>query len=204
VLGLTDRVADELSLMAVDFDLSAIGRITDELGTILGVPADETPELVDLGPEHSEALSRFFVRNDVPEVTGGFDPFPLTEEQAVRIATEPRQDRYYAAVAGDEIVGMAMLRGWDEGYEVPSFGVVVDAARHGRGIGARLTDHAIEQARALGSPGVRLSVYGTNHVAQRMYVARGFVEQAREPVERASGPDERVVMVKDLSEPETS
>lgn len=153
----------------------------------------------ELGPDDAEALVACFERNDVAAVTATFDPFPLDAETARRIATAPRRDHYYGAVAGDgRILGMTMLRGWDEGYEIPSFGTFVDHELHGRGIGSRLLDETIAAARELGAPKVRLSVYASNAGAERLYRSRGFAETERTAVDRGGSADERVVMVLDL------
>jgi GNAT superfamily N-acetyltransferase len=128
-----------------------------------------------IGPGDADALARCFERNAVPEVTDTFDPFPLDAATAHRIAAEPRRDRYYAAVSADgTILGMSMLRGWDEGYEVPSFGVFVDREHQGRGIGGGLLDRTLEEAWAAGAPSVRLTVYTRNAGAERLYRSRGF------------------------------
>jgi len=201
VMELSDRDAIELAAMAVDLSLGVVDAAAREVDAITGTRAvAEAIEVREIAPRDASALAAFFRRNDVPEVTTGFDPFPLTAEEAERIASEPRKDRYYAAFLDDRIVGMAMLRGWDEGYEVPSFGVVVDHRYQRCGIGGVLTDHAIAQAKELGCPRVRLSVYGRNEQAQRMYGVRGFVETSRETVERADGREERIVMVKVLAD----
>jgi len=76
--------------------------------------------------------------------------------------------------------------------------VMVDPAWHGRGVGSALTDFTIASAVELGCDAVRLSVYGRNERASRMYVQRGFTTASREPVTRAWGSDERIVMVKPL------
>jgi ribosomal protein S18 acetylase RimI-like enzyme len=152
-------------------------------------------ELVDAD---EQALGRFFVRNDVPAVTATFTPFPMTAESAAALLAERREDRFYGAFAGaEEIVGFSMLRGWDEGFEVPSFGIAVDAGWHGRGLGTRMTAWTIEQARAVGAPRVRLTVYEDNPAAQRIYARLGFVEHERRP----AGEDGRasLVMLLDLA-----
>jgi ribosomal protein S18 acetylase RimI-like enzyme len=150
-------------------------------------------ELVDAD---EDVLARFFVRNDVPAVTVTFDPFPLTAATAATVLSERRKDRYYGAFApAGELVGFSMLRGWDEGYDVPSFGIAVDAEWHGRGVGTRMTAWTVEQARALGAPSVRLTVYVDNPGAQRIYERFGFAERERRT--RAGGR-ESVVMTLDL------
>jgi ribosomal protein S18 acetylase RimI-like enzyme len=42
---------------------------------------------------------------------------------------------------GSRIVGYGMLRGWDEGYSVPSLGILVRAEACGQGIGKLLMEH---------------------------------------------------------------
>jgi hypothetical protein len=96
---------------------------------------------------------------------------------------------------------MTMLRGWDEGYEVPSFGLFVDRRLHRRGVGTRLTDHTIAAARALAAPAIRLSFYGSNSGLAAMYRSRGFREREREGVVRHGRPDTRVVLTLDLTGP---
>ena len=155
-----------------------------------------------LVPTDEDALASLFERNDTPETRGRFDPFPLTRETARDLCAYGGRDGYFVAVQDSRIVGLSMLRGLDEGWEVPSFGIVVDRECHGRGVGRCLTDYTIERARADGAPQVRLSVYASNEVAAGMYLRRGFVEQSREVVRRESGEMIRVVMVKEL-EPET-
>jgi GNAT superfamily N-acetyltransferase len=153
----------------------------------------------EIEPGHYEALSSFLGRNDVPAVVRTFSPFPMTDETARRIALEPRRDRYYGAFDGGRVVALSMLRGWDEGYEVPSFGIVVDHEWHGRGVGTRMTEFTVGEARRLGCRRVRLTVYASNAAAVRIYAAQGFVERGREPVLLAGAPDERIVMLKELS-----
>jgi GNAT superfamily N-acetyltransferase len=145
------------------------------------------------------ALATFLVANDVPAVVRTFNPFPMTGETARRIALEPRRDRYYGAFLADSIVALSMLRGWDEGFDVPSFGIIVDHRFHNRGIGAALTDYTVEAARRLNCARVRLSVYASNPAAVHVYASHGFVEHERVPVTLSGVPDEKIVMVKVLS-----
>ena len=165
----------------------------------MGPPsAPGAPAFRGLADADEDALARFLVRNDVPAITATFTPFPMTAGTAAALLAERRQDRYYGAFTGpDEIVALSMLRGWDEGFVVPSFGIVVDARWHGRGIGTRMTVWTIEQARALGALSVRLTVYDDNPTAHRMYTRLGFAERERRPV--AEGRRTSIVMLLDLA-----
>ena len=60
-----------------------------------------------------------------------FHPHPFTTEAARERAAYTGKDLYYVVIEGDEILGYGMLRGWDEGYEVPSLGIVIHPAHRG-------------------------------------------------------------------------
>ena len=152
----------------------------------------------EIGPEDRAALARFLEENDRPEIVRTFNPFPMTAATAERIATAPRRDRYYGAFDGKRLVGLSMLRGWDEGYDVPSFGIVIDHHAHNRGLGGRLTAFTVDAARALDAPSVRLTVFASNGPGVHVYSRLGFVERSRAPVDVAGQPDEKIVMTLDL------
>jgi ribosomal protein S18 acetylase RimI-like enzyme len=147
---------------------------------------------------HVQALVELFERNRVPAVRDSFDPFPLTADEAERIALQPRRDAYFVASLQGGLVAMSMLRGFDEGFEVPSFGIFVDHRHHGQGIGRRLTAWTVGEARRRRYPSVRLSVYASNAGALHLYRSLGFKEQQRDIVTRAGGEDEKILMTKSL------
>jgi len=150
--------------------------------------------IVPAAPDHVAALAGFFTDNDRPEITTFFHPFPLTTETAQRITQEARKDRYYVALEGPRVVGLAMLRAWDEGYDVPSFGLIVDYRFQGSGLGRRLTEFAIGQARLLDCRAVRLTVWAANAHAARLYESLGFIEVERRPMLRSGEHDMRLTM----------
>jgi GNAT superfamily N-acetyltransferase len=164
-------------------------------------PADgDAPAVTfrEIGPADEAELARFLEENDRPEIVRTFNPFPMTAETARRIAAAPRRDRYYGAFDGDRLVALSMLRGWDEGWAVPSFGIVVDHRAHGRGLGGRLTAWTVDAARTLGAPSVRLTVFASNGPGIHVYQRVGFTERSRSPATVAGVPDERIVMTLDL------
>jgi ribosomal protein S18 acetylase RimI-like enzyme len=154
-----------------------------------------------LTSDDTEALTAAFIRNDVDEVTSTFDPFPLSPSTARDLLDPRRGDRFFGAFRDDTLIAFSMLRGRDEGYEVPSFGIFVDKDEQGRGLGSGLTAWTLERAREAGAPAVRLSVYASNPGAVRIYERLGFVVHSREAVTRRGATDERIVMVKSFSEP---
>lgn len=151
-------------------------------------------------PEFLEILEELFERNFSTTVSEGFDPFPLTSAQARFVALERHEDLYYIALLGARAIGMSMLRGLDEGFEIPSFGIFIDVEYQGQGFGRWLTVWTIDQARKLRCGSIRLSVYADNLAAYKLYVSLGFVERERQRVVRASRAEEKIVMYLELED----
>jgi RimJ/RimL family protein N-acetyltransferase len=143
-----------------------------------------------------EALSQFFSKNDIHEVTKHFHPFPLNEESALRITNTVHLDRYYGAFLESQLIGFCMLRGWDEGFQTPSFGILVDVDYRNHGLGGRLLDFALREAFRLRCPSVRLSVFTGNAVAIRLYQSKGFREITRQPCKIARDEGDKLIMEK--------
>jgi glycosyltransferase involved in cell wall biosynthesis/ribosomal protein S18 acetylase RimI-like enzyme len=123
------------------------------------------------------ALAGFFaaVAAD-PEAARFFHPHPLTRAYAEELCAScaTRRDKYFALWYDGRIAGYGMLRGWDEGFPIPSFGVCVHPALRDAGIGQTLLTHALAEARAAGATKVRLTVYEANTRAVQIYRRFGF------------------------------
>lgn len=145
-----------------------------------------------------EALARFLNDNNILGIVRYFHPFLFSSETAQHIACQPHQDKYYIALLNNQIVGLSMLRGWDEGFSVPSFGIMVDRRFHGQGIGKRLLEYTLEEAYKMNCERVRLSVYASNAGAIRLYESVGFREDSRQQVMVGQEHDEKIVMTKEL------
>ena len=129
-----------------------------------------------LGPNQADAVSRFFASLSLDaEAMATFHPHPFTPQQASVIAHYRGRDYYGAMLIGDEMVAYGMLRGWDEGFEVPSLGIVVSASHRGLGLGRGMMDHLHAVARDRGAHTIRLKVYKSNAVAAQLYRRMGYV-----------------------------
>ena len=145
-----------------------------------------------------DSLVVFFDKNNVREVIRMFNPFPLSKKSAFTIACMDHLDHYYAAHVNDQLIGFCMLRGWDEGYQIPSFGVLVDQRFQNLGVGRKLSVYAIKEAIKFGCPRIRLSVYASNKAAIQLYLSLGFVEESRVSAQVFGELDEKIIMYKDL------
>jgi ribosomal protein S18 acetylase RimI-like enzyme len=115
-----------------------------------------------------------------------FRPHPFTEEHIASIARPEVKDLYYVVTVRDEVVGYGLLRGWEDGYEVPSLGVALHPGWRSLGLGTTLMHFLHGAARLRRSKRVRLRVIETNDAAITLYRSIGYQFQD-EPEFDASG-----------------
>ena len=113
-----------------------------------------------------------------------------TRDSAERFLKET-EDVHVLGRTGDEVVAFGMLRGWREGFAIPSLGIAVRADREGSGFGRAMMEALHGLARSRGAPSVRLRVHAENHHARRLYESVGYREAG---IERGE-----IVMVRDIS-----
>lgn len=128
-----------------------------------------------LCPELTEELATFFERLIASGGDRFFHPHPLTLDEAQRRTHYAGRDLYCVLLTGSEVVGYGMLRGWDEGFVVPSLGIALDSAYRGRGYGRLLMEFLHVAARDRGATRVRLKVHEDNVPALELYRSLGYV-----------------------------
>jgi len=132
-------------------------------------------EIRCIGADLEAALAVFFEELARAGDEAVFHPHPLTAEQAVAIARRRGADLYYALVKGGEVLGYGVLRGWEEGFAIPSLGIAIAPRHRGRGLGRLLMAFLHEAARLQGAAQVRLKVYAANTGAMNLYRRLGYV-----------------------------
>jgi [ribosomal protein S18]-alanine N-acetyltransferase len=125
-------------------------------------------------PDDARALGRLFERLRTQGIEKFFHPHPLTHEAAAQRANYAGKDVYCVLQSGKELTGYGMLRGWDEGYEIPSLGIAIDSAHQGQGHGRRLMEFLHDIARQRGAKQVRLRVFPENARAVALYQSLGY------------------------------
>ena len=68
-----------------------------------------------------------------------------------------------------------MLRGFDEGYSIPSLGIATHPDHRRATHAGDMIDHLHAVARVSGATKVRLKVYPDNHAAMALYLSAGYV-----------------------------
>ena len=137
--------------------------------------------LEDLAPRHEDALCDFFVALDANGDGSLFYPHPLTETEARRLCRHAGLDQYFVVVTGSRIIGYGMLRGWDEGYAVPSLGLAVHPEYRSKRVAAFLLCGLIRQAKNRGAAKLRLTVEASRIRFIAFFERHGFVFSTLKP-----------------------
>lgn len=127
-----------------------------------------------LVPELAPVLAEFFAHLETTGESRRFHPHPFTRESAEERARYRGSDVYVVAVAGIVVLGYGMLRGWDEGYAIPSLGIAIHASARGIGLGRALMLYLHAEARRRGALRIRLKVYPDNTAAVALYGSLGY------------------------------
>ncbi|MCK4787547.1 MAG: GNAT family N-acetyltransferase [Desulfobacteraceae bacterium] len=133
-----------------------------------------------LSSEWSEALADFFASLKNARDEKYFHPHPLTMEEAEKRCNYSGKDLYYVCVEGERILGYAMLRGWDAGYEIPSLGIAVHPNMRSMGLGRALIYFLHVIARHKGVRKIRIKVYPDNRPALDLYKKIGYEFEVQE------------------------
>ena len=103
-----------------------------------------------------------------------FHPHAFTRRQASIIVEYSGRDLYYVMVHHGRILGYAMLRGWDEGYQIPSLALIIHPEFRKMGLGRLMMLFLQKTARLQGAEKILLKVYPENSSALKLYQSLGY------------------------------
>jgi len=130
--------------------------------------------IIRLNPGHAGALSGMLTSAS-PGHSKFFTPFDFSEESVRNILIKAESDHYYGIIADDDLAGFFMLRGFDEGYKIPAFGVWISEEYQGIGLSKLALHHCFAVCRSNNVKTIMLKVYPDNLRARRLYEKMGFV-----------------------------
>jgi ribosomal protein S18 acetylase RimI-like enzyme len=136
-----------------------------------------------LGPTNKDALLAMLRALQSSGAEAFFHPHPFTDELVSTLASAPGKDLYWVLTDKGEVIAYGMLRGFNEGYAVPSLGIAVHPGREGSGLGHLMMSFLHEAARLSGAPKIRLRVSRDNTRAIALYTRLGY---RLEPYENAN------------------
>jgi ribosomal protein S18 acetylase RimI-like enzyme len=130
--------------------------------------------IATIGPGDEDALAALFDVIASDPTSEHFHPHPFTASEAHTRAHYVGQDLYALMTFSREVVGYGMLRGWDQGYSIPSLGIYIARPHRGTGASRVLMNYLQFAARLKGAKAVRLKVHEDNERAFRLYTALGY------------------------------
>jgi [ribosomal protein S18]-alanine N-acetyltransferase len=127
-----------------------------------------------LGPEWVAALAALFLALEKTGDSKHFHPHPLTALEAATRCHYQGNDLYYILAEDGRVLGYGMLRGWDQGYDIPSLGIAIHPSERGKGLGRVFMLFLHAAARRHGAEKVRLRVHPDNTEAIKLYKNLGY------------------------------
>jgi ribosomal protein S18 acetylase RimI-like enzyme len=131
-------------------------------------------EYIEVTPQWVEKLTQFFQKIVTKRENNYFHPHPLNIKSAEEIASYQGQDLYFLQIKENDITGYGMLRGWDEGFSVPSLGIAIHPSYRMQGLAKNFLAFMHQRAKEKGAKKIRLSVYTNNIAAIKLYRSFGY------------------------------
>ncbi len=148
-------------------------------------------EIKKIDQSFSSQLSNMLSSSSI-EYNQHFIPFLFDEKTIYNILINTKKDYFYGIFFSNELVGFYMLRGFDEGYEIPSYGVFIKEEFSSKGLGKLSLDHAISLSKLLNKKRIMLKVHPENKTAKTLYEKYGFQQEGMDP------KNSNMIMFKDL------
>ena len=105
-----------------------------------------------------------------------FTPFQFDEATLTALLNCAKQDIFMGLFWDDRLAGFFMLRGWDAGYAIPSYGVAIGEQFRNWGLGRLTLELSKVICRLHGAPRLMLKVHPDNGPAKHLYETAGFVQ----------------------------
>ena len=119
------------------------------------------------------SIEKFFIDNK--ESYSFFSPHDYSYKGLLKEITSKSKDYFVFLIENDNIAGYGLLRGWSDGYDIPSLGIMIDINHQGKGVATGLMSHLHHIALLKGAEKIRLRVYKENFKAISLYNKLGYV-----------------------------
>src|SRR5690606_11221829 len=145
-------------------------------GGIVGIPrfdgacmSEPGVRVACLRPDDTAQVAALFATIATDPAAARFHPHPFGPEDAIRVCKLSGDDIYAGVYLDGNLVGYGMLRGWDEGFEIPALGIYLAPAARGSGVGRQVMAALHAMALERGAKRVMLKVYPDNDAALALY-----------------------------------
>lgn len=137
--------------------------------TIRQLSLKDSRPLSDLMLSEDAGYSRYFI------------PFSFDYESIRSVLSNAKSDLYYGIFLANQLVGFFMLRGFDKGYEIPSYGVWITSRHSSKGLSKLSLQYTIAICKLNNIKKMMLKVHPDNLIAKDIYESFGFVYQGVDP-----------------------
>ena len=127
--------------------------------------------IIKLQKENVNDLFHFLIKNE----NKFFIPHDINKETLYDNINS--KDKYYIMLKENIIIGYGMLRGYDEGYDIPSLGIIIDKDYRGNGFSKIMMKFLEDETLKYGSNMIRLTVFKKNKKAISLYKNLGYIFQ---------------------------
>ena len=115
------------------------------------------------------AYSRFFI------------PFAFDLDSVSGVLRKAKKDVFYSVKVNNDWAGFYMLRGFDQGYRVPAYGVWIAPQYKNCGLAALTLAHAFSICKLNRIATMMLKVHPENTAALKLYERMGFARTGIDP-----------------------
>jgi Acetyltransferases, including N-acetylases of ribosomal proteins len=122
----------------------------------------------------SAALSKILKTNSAA-YQQYFYPFSFEEQSISLMLSKVEKDKYWGIWKEDELVGFFMLRGFDDRYEIPSYGVCIAESQLGKGLLKLSLQFVLSWCKLFNISCLMLKVHPENTKAKETYEKYGFI-----------------------------
>lgn len=119
-------------------------------------------------------LVNFFNEINNSEDIKLFHPHKFDNFYASYLCKGNIKDLHYLVIYKSKVIGYGLLRGWDEGFDIPFLGIYISKDYRGKGIGKMLMLFLHTAAKMRDVKEIRLKVYKDNLPAKALYESLGY------------------------------
>jgi ribosomal protein S18 acetylase RimI-like enzyme len=140
----------------------------------------QTVEIRSLNVNHASDLCNMII-NSGKNYYQYFTAFEINQEVIADFLSKVKRDQYLGFFIRETLVGFFMLRGLDEGYKIPSYGVFISKNYQSYGLAKLSVMHSISFCKLNRIEKLMLKVHPLNTSALKIYRDFGFVETCVDP-----------------------
>lgn len=135
----------------------------EKVVSICNIDSSYAKELSDLILNISEEYSKYFT------------PFSFDEKTINSKIKNSVKDQYFGIFTNSQLSGFYMIRGLDDGYTIPSYGVWISPNFSGLGLAKKTIIHALEWCEQNNIKKLMVKAHPDNLIAKKIYESFGFI-----------------------------